>query len=136
MWLDADSRQVEAVSIPARADGCIVAHLALVVPDQGVLKLLETLVVQLKELASDRPPPVGGPLAVLGVVKLVLALGVVQHREEADDAKVASASPCDDLQRIPLDASPVIRAVVAVGAERKIPGSKRPKPLEVDPLLG
>src|SRR5688572_18650446 len=79
MWLDADARQVEPIPVPARADGCIVAHLALVVPDQGVLKLLETLVVKLKEFASDRPRPVGGALAVLGVVEFVLALRVVQR---------------------------------------------------------
>jgi hypothetical protein len=90
---DADAPEVEVISVPSALDGGVGADLATAVVADGVGEAVELRGLQLKEHALQRARVIGAAAAVVRVAPFVLALAVVQEREELRHQKIRTSCP-------------------------------------------
>jgi hypothetical protein len=75
--------------------------------------------------------PGGGAVAVLWVVGLVVAVGVVEDGEEADEEEVGAGGGGCEVEGVALDALPVVGAVEGMRAEAELSTGEGPEGGEV-----
>lgn len=116
LGLDADSGEVEAISVPAAGDGEVVGEGGVGVVTAGVGELLQLLGVDGQEaLLMDLLGEFGGAGAVSGVEAVVVPLRVMKECEEDDDGLVGLIKP-GEVEAVVLDALPVFEAMDALAA--------------------
>lgn len=80
---DADAAKVEAVSVPAGADGGVFVVVPVRVPDAGFVEEFEVPVGQVEELSAQGLGQFGAAGAVVGISEVVDPLAVMKQGEEA-----------------------------------------------------
>jgi hypothetical protein len=109
---DADSSQVEPIGIPAGLKSDIAVGEAVGVQPAGFEKKLEVSIVEMDQLASQRPGIFGPSVAVTEIAVLVHAPRVMKQGKKSDDLDVCSGRRCESLA-IFQHAGPVDDAVIA-----------------------
>src|SRR5262245_33839465 len=114
---DADSSEVQSVSVPAGRDGRHLVMLALGVPHASITQKLETGVVQVVCPSAKTCGKLCTPGSVTLVPPVVLATAVVEESEQPNNGNVGTCARRED-QRITFDPPPMIRAMN--GATRQV----------------
>lgn len=116
---DADTSEVEAIGVPARQHRRIAGPRAGAVPRARREEQFELAVGEVEKRTATGQGELGGALAVIWIVIVVMALDVVKYGEELDDAGYGSGRR-RQVESVVADASPMRRAVDSVPVEREL----------------
>jgi len=127
----ADTPEVEAVGIPAGANGGIFAELAGGVPGAGVVEGGEGVVGEVEGFAAQGGCQFRAARAVLVIPAVILPADIVKDGEEAGNKDIPTGM-LGEVHGVPLDAFPVIEAVDGILPQYKACGHFLPEGFPID----